>query len=442
MCPNSASSDTATEGDIESSDGDQSASWGRRGVLQSLGLAALTGTATGTGAPTGESKSRKTSSFDGRGVLPVGRFGYDTIEEAWQEASDGDVIRVLGSYDAQEANEPFPIVLDYTQKEVSLVGGNPSGSVIDAGNTDANVIEVIGVGSDDYLNQTDIRDLRITGGNIGLRIQGAPFATYYNLLFHKTGSHGAKIDTYEKLDGVRFGTFNTQFTNCEAWGCGGDGFRSVAGAESHETYYLGCRATANKGVGFRVRGSASKMIGGVSQLNHSYGVAARQGNSITIDSMYVEGNSRSRSYPIEILAGQTAATHVTNCYFHGINPRRVPGHDYNWVQRAVNFYEVDHGSVSNCTARRYGDGLVAPVQSNDIDVNAGSHATYKSDILAGDPKSLGSERTRSSGMILPTDLSTVEGAFKGDVGYHVGQDVEGPAYWRNGEWNVAETRTL
>jgi|GEM_PF-2697432 len=431
---------------------------GRRRVLQWLGLGALAGAGIG---PTARSRARtpvadaapepdeaatpaqQPVTDGGLGMLPVGDGGYDTIQGAWEAATDGDVIRVLGSYDAQAAGEPFPITLDYTRKQVSLVGGHPSGSVIDAGDADANVIEVRGVGSDDYLNQPEVRDLRLTGGQIGLRIRGAPFAAYQNLLFDGTGSHGSRIEGYRNRAGLPIGSFNTMFFNCEAWGCGGDGFSSVADAESHETYYLGCRATANRGAGFRVRGSASKLIGGVSQLNHSYGVVARQGNSITVDSLYLEGNGRSESYPIEVLAGQTMATTVQNCYFHGINPRPTPGHDFDLVQRGVNFYEVDTGAVQRCTGRRYGSGLAAVVDSEDIDVNIASHATVNTDVLANDdPHASGNERTRSAGMILPGDLRDVDGQFPGDVGYHVGPDSEGPAYWRDGDWHVARTQRL
>jgi len=415
--------------------------WTRREAMQTLGLAALVGTGGDGRAPA--SSAKRTVSGGRAGIVPVGKGAYDTIHEAIDAAAAGDTVRVLGSYDARAASEPFPIVLDYSDKPVALAGTHPSNSVIDAGNADADVVEVRGVGSDDYLNQPIVRSLRIRGGNVGLRVRGAPFATYRNLVFNETGSHGMLIDTYENPDGLPLGTFGTNVFGCQAWDCGGDGFTSVAGAASHATYYLGCRATGNRGNGFHLQGSSSKVVGGVSQLNHGYGISARQGNSITIGSTYVEGNGRSLSYPIGILAAGTTTTTVENCYLNGINPRSTPGHDYDSVQRAVNFYRVDTGAVENCTGRDYGDGIVAAVQSNDVDVSYPSHAAVETDVLATEnPRDYGTTRPRSDGVILPTDLGDVEGAFEGDVGYHVGTDEEGPAYWRDGAWHLAATRTL
>lgn len=181
-----------------------------------------------------------------------------------------------------------------------------------------------------------------------------------------TESHGVKIDEFEDLNGVRKGSFGTTFFNCQAWACGGDGFRSTKRANPHGTHYLSCRSTACKGVGFRLRGSLARILGGDAQLNHDWGIEARGGKAITVTNTYVEGNSRSNEFPVELYARNTPGLTIQDCYFHGITPRSTPGHDYQHVQ----------------------------------------------------------------------------GTFEGDVGYHVGPDHEGPAYWRNDQWHVANTTTL
>lgn len=80
----------------------------------------------------GDSRPPETGTDSGtvgrRSFLQVGRFGYSTIAEAWDAASDGDTILVTGTYDAQEAGEEFPVTLDYREKEVTLPGGHPAGS--------------------------------------------------------------------------------------------------------------------------------------------------------------------------------------------------------------------------------------------------------------------------------------------------------------------------
>lgn len=412
----------------------------RRRFLQAAGMvASFVGT---TGSASGRNTSAEgTPHFDS--VLQVGRFGYSTIAEAWEAASTGDTIMVTGSYDAQEAGEEFPIVLDYREKEVTLTGNHPSGSVIDAGGSDANVIEVIGRGPDDYRNNPIVRDLKITGGDIGLRIRASPFASYRNLILHETGSHGVKIDEFEDLSGVRKGSFGMTFFNCQAWACGGDGFQSVKRANPHGTHYVSCRATACKGVGFRLRGSLARILGGDTQLNHDWGIEARTGKAITVTNTYVEGNSRSNEFPVELYARGTPGLTIQNCYFHGINPRSTPGHDYDHVQRGVNLYDVQTASVHHCAGLRYGEGMIALLKCEDIDVKPTSHWLYNSDLLATDPpQDYGTVRPRANGMIIPTDLRDVQGTFEGDVGYHVGPQHEGPAYWRNGQWHIAETTTL
>lgn len=87
--------------------------------------------------------------------------------------------------------------------------------------------------------------------------------------------------------------------------------------------------------------------------------------------------------------------------------------------------------------------MIALLKCEDIDVKPTSHWLYNSDLLATDPpQDYGTVRPRANGMIIPTDLRDVQGTFEGDVGYHVGPQHEGPAYWRNGQWHIAETTTL
>lgn len=279
--------------------GTDSGTVGRRSFLQAAGFAAALVGSQGTvqGRTT---SSASTPHFDA--VLQVGRFGYSTIAEAWDAASDGDTILVTGTYDAQEAGEEFPVTLVYREKEVTLAGGHPAGSVVDAGGTGENVIEVVGLGQDDYRNNPIVRDLTITGGNVGLHLRAAPFASFRNLITYRTGSHGVDIDEFEDLDGVRKGSFGITFFNCQAWGCGGDGFRSTREADPHGTTYLSCRATACDGVGFRLRGSSAEILSVIAQLNHDWGIEARRGRAISVANAYVEGNSRSNEFPLEMYA--------------------------------------------------------------------------------------------------------------------------------------------
>jgi len=378
------------------------------------------------------------------GTRVVGAEGYPTIAAAWEEAESGDEIYVHTSYDAEAAGEEFPIVLDYEEKEVMLTGGHSSGSVIDASHTSENVIEVLGRGHNDYRNNPVVQNLKLVGGGVGLRIRAAPFSSYENLVFYQNGSHGVSIERYTDPDsGDRKGTFGATFSNCQVFSAGGDGFYNDRMAMSHGTTYFGCRATNNDGVGFRLHGYTNKIIGGTSQLNGDYGIEARLGKASLVQGTYIEGNARSNDFPVELYARNADGLTVENCYFNGINPRGAE-HGYEYVQRGVNVHETQKLSVRNCVARNYGQGLVALFSCEDTDVHAPSHHIFDAGngLFATDVTNHGNYRTRSNGIMLPADLTDVEPLTEHDMGYHVGDDVEGLACFRDGRWRVMETATL
>lgn len=139
-----------------------------------------------------------------RVVSGTERVGYDTIRAAWRAAGDGDVVFVHGTYDAEAADEPFPVTLDYTRKEVMLSGGHPSASVIDARHApEQNVVEVIGKAHADYRNKALVKHLKIRGGDIGLRIRGATYSTYKDLIVHGTNGDGVRVEEYTDPEGRR-----------------------------------------------------------------------------------------------------------------------------------------------------------------------------------------------------------------------------------------------
>jgi hypothetical protein len=431
--------------------GSDQLSSGRRTFLQSLGVgAAGLGSASLFGSENVEAaavEDYESFEFTGDGLVlggtrVVGKGGYETIAKAWEDAESGDTVYVHSSYDARSAGEKFPIVLDYEEKEVMLTGGHPSGSVIDASHTNQNVIEVLGRGMNDYRNNPMVQNLKIVGGKIGLRIRAAPFSSYRNLVLYQNGSHGVSIEGYTDPDSGRDkGTFGATFNECQAWSCGGDGFRTENAAHAHGTAFFNCKATSNRGVGFRLRGYTNKLVGGTSQLNYQWGVEARRGKGSFIQGMYLEGNSRGRDFPVEVYANNADGLSIQNCYFHGINPRSTE-HNHDHVLRAINVHDTQQLTIRDNTVRSYGDGFIALFGCEDPDVYAGSHYLLDADLFATDVVGHGNYRPRSDGVIMPTDLRNVEGRHDCDVGYHVGGGEEGLAVWRDGEWHVTKTRTL
>lgn len=368
----------------------------------------------------------------------VGEDAYPTIEAAWKAANSGDTVYVHSSYDAKSVGEQFPVRLDFREKEVMLTGGHPSGSVIDASHTDENVVEVYGAGPSDYQNNPVVRNLQIVGGNVGLKIFGAPFSSYENLVFHETGSHGVEVCKYD-VDGTSYGTFGTTFSDCQAWGCGEDGFHLNTDAAPHGTTFFCCKATACGGNGFRLRGANVKIVSGGTQLNYGWGIVARGGFNNFVQGVYIEGNARGSdiSMPTEVYVRNADGITFENCYFHGIYPRGAE-HDFDRVQRGITAHDTECLTTQSCTARRYGEGYLAFFGCSDAEVHCASHVVRETQLFGGGTGT----RARSNGVILPQDLSSVDGAYEGDRGYHVGSESEGMAVWRNGQWHVSETTSL
>ena len=375
------------------------------------------------------------------GDLLVGRDGYETIQAAWDDARNGDTVFVHHSYDAESAGEQFPIVLDYREKEVAVAGGHPSGSVVDASHSDRDIFHVKGVGHHDYRNHPLLQNLKLVGGAVGLRIEGAPHNLFQNLVIYNTGSHGVWLVEGTGPNGETLGSFGNTFLNCQVWNAGGDGFKESTAASPHATNYAYCKAIACKGVGFRLRGFMTKVLGGDAELNHSFGFDIRNGQSIHLSDVYVEGNARDESYPVEIYAKGAHGLTVDNCYLHGINPRSTT-HGYDRVQRAVNVHDSRHVSVQSCTMRRYGDAGIALFNCEDADVHASTHNCSETELLAMDPTDNGCSRLRSDGVIFPQDLTAVSGLYEGDQGYHVDGGEVFPAVWYGGEWHVTATQPL
>ncbi|WP_254820936.1 hypothetical protein [Haloglomus halophilum] len=406
---------------------------GRRDILKAAGLAAgatlLSGQATAKpGNGNGGSDSLE---YEGRHV--VGPNGYATIQAAWDAASSGDTVYVHSSYDAEAAGESFPIVLDHREKEVLLTGGHASGSVIDASHVPSkNVLEVIGAGHTDYRNTPAVQNLKLVGGNVGLRIRGSPYAGFSDLVVWKASSHGVQVDRFE-VDGTTYGTFGTTFRDCMAWNCGGDGFRMETGADPHSTSFYGCEALLNGGAGVRLRGYATRWHGGTIQNNASFGVDVRSGCSQQVSGTYFEGNGTADSAPIEVYVDDSAAGFALHdAYFQGgffrdFSNSRDTG---RW---GVVVADAPHVDIRNCSFRNYTDSFLYLRGATDADVHLASHCPLDGTTpIVHDSCT----RLRSGGAVLPTDLSTQPGRFVGDTGAHdgAGDAPWGPAMWNGTNW--------
>ena len=410
----------------------------RRGLLKVATVATGAALLSGQGAakPGNGGGGGGSTELGGRHV--VGDDGYDTIAAAWDAASDGDTVYVHSSYDAESAGESFPVVLDYRDKEVLLTGGHPSGSVIDASHVSgANVLEVVGDGHTDYRNTPMVRNLKLIGGEVGLRIRGAPYAAFTDLVVWMTGSHGIHVDRHV-VDGTAYGSFGTTFRDCMVWNCGGDGFRLEADSHPHSTTFYGCETILNGGAGVRLRGTASRWHGGTIQNNGSFGVDARTGSSQQVTGAYFEGNGTTESSPMALYVDDSARGFaVSDTYFNGGFYRDFPnGRDESrW---GVVVSGATHADVRNCSFRNYADSFLYLRGATDADVHLASHCPVDGTTPMDHADCT---RLRSDGTGLPTDLRAESGRFLGDTGTHDGSGDApwGPAVWNGTDWVCVTT---
>lgn len=416
------------------------------GVLGAAGLGSSMGSVSastgGAGAPTRNSLEMGAGQLNLGGRLVVGSAGYDTIAAAWDDADDGDVVYVHSSYDAEAAGEKFPIVFDYREKEVALTGGHQSGSEINAEHVpDRNVIEVYGKGPGDYRNTPTIQNLKITGGNVGLLIAGAPNAAFSNLKLFKTQSHGVHITTTSEVDR---GSFGNRFYNCEAWSCGGSGFRTDAEASPHGTTFIRCNATWNgwngNHPGVVLRGYSSVWTSGTIQGNSSYGLYMLDDGAMVVRDTYFESNGHESNHPTQLRLKNTMGATIESCYFQGLlfsgsslmNDKK----DHDNVFRGITLQDARTTDLRNCSFWNHRDGLVAlqGAHCRDNDINKASHHAIadRDDLVVHD----NGDRTRSGGTVCETDLREVEGKHRCDTGIHdgSGKGSWGPAMWNGSGW--------
>lgn len=375
------------------------------------------------------------------GILFVGTDGtHDTIMAAWEDARDGEAIVVLSSYDADEAGEEFPIVLDRSEREVSLVGLDPSGSVIEAGDHDGDVIRCIGRGPSDYRNSPYLAKLRINGGETGVKILGAPNAYFENVKVFGASRHGWQVSTNDDVGG----SHGLMFQKCEAWTCGGVGFRLDRDANAHGSMFVRCNATWNGYAddgphpGVYLTGYSSVWNGGTVQQNSHYGIHMERDGGIVVRDAYIESNGIEREgRPTQVYANGALGGLIEGCYFNGTlmdGSRRHSPTDHDRAERQITLQNCRTTAVRDCAYRFHEEGFIAVQGPSalDNDVYEASHDPVGGEDSAGPFWAADrGTRTRSGGVIRPTDLSEIEGKYEGDLG--IDED-RGIAVWMGNEW--------
>ncbi len=78
--------------------------------------------------------------------------------------------------------------------------------------------------------------------NVGLQVIGAPNASFSHLKLFKTNTHCVHITTTATDDR---GSYGSRWYDCEAWSCGGNGFRVDTDASPFGTTFIRCNSIWN-----------------------------------------------------------------------------------------------------------------------------------------------------------------------------------------------------
>lgn len=306
--------------------------------------------------------------------IPTGNLptigASDSIQEQYDHGQRS--FFVLPSY--ERVNDPEVLMFDNpTPGPLSLMG-------MGASTTTLPPIVVDGYGHEAYKQAPTLSGFSVVGGEPGIKLRGSPFASLSDIYVSSNG-HGVVLASDSEGNSCNSVTMH----NVQTYGCKKTGFLETRGSQAHSTVYSGCRATANKGHGFIINGANCVIDGGDAQLNYQPGIRVNS-PACSISGVYVEGNGRGENAAHVELYGQDAhGLKISDCYFHGINPRGAPWIPSDaeppgtYVDRGVNVHDSMGVSVRDCVYLRYQDAFCAFFGCDSPDIHERSHVLLKPD---------------------------------------------------------------
>lgn len=283
---------------------------------------------------------------------------FSTIQEAWDSVEGSKRVSIVlqDDYDHHAEDNPARIEIPqtddggYPARQVTISSESPNATQIGVEGSNKTALIARGSGSDTYREPFEIRDVTIKGG--GIRVSAWPFSRFKNLVMRST-SHGMTFAPDNRGE-----MYGSTIQDCQAWNCGGDGFKIHPESGAHGTTMKNIVSTANGGAGVRPRGYKISIDGGVIQMNHDYGIDLRGAHAFSLENVYFEGNGRDSGYPVSIYGDGNDSISIKDCYFTGINTRGAT-HEYDLVQRAINLWRCNSVTIKDNMFRRFGDSICA-----------------------------------------------------------------------------------
>lgn len=288
---------------------------------------------------------------------------YETIQAAIED--DAESILVATDYDQTDESYPITITADnngsWTPTAIHGVGPN----AVTVGDPDqrADIIQIHGNGNH-YGCPVQLSNLALASHPEATVVKVACLSSglLENVIIQDSGTAVTLSSPY--IQDYTGGCFDWVIRDTDIWRCR-NGVRIDGGADAHNVLLEKVDITACDGAGVYAEDCAAVTFrDGTVQLNQGFGFELRNTTNTTIDSAYVEGNARSRDFPVEVYGKQANGLTIRDSYFHGINPRGA-NHEYDCVQRAVNLHDSEGAAVRDCDARRYGTSFAVSF-GNDL----------------------------------------------------------------------------
>lgn len=391
---------------------------------------------------------------------------YQTIQSAYEDLQEGGgIIRFTPSYEA--ADETFPIQMDTRDPNgygISVILEGAGGATINAGDTDENVLEIVGPGFE-YQREIILRNFSIEGGNTGITLYQCPYSRLENLTLFQCDNHGVRLAPAD------FGTFGVSFDRVEAWECGGNGFRLEQDAYANATTFIDCLAMRcgqnDASAGVRIHHACNSWIGGVIQENRGHGLDVRDAEAFYLGNAYLESNGLDiPEDAVDVYLGEAdgetpnigpgvTGLAIDACRFNGSYEGLEPGSEREKAARAIELRNASNGYIRSCTYKLYGSAFVGVrggstgSDSNVTDIDF-SPATHADTLENRDPTAFidfdNGYRLRQSGTISPQDLESndVAGGYAGDVALHTGEGFPQMVVWSESDesWYRPDGTTL
>lgn len=334
---------------------------------------------------------------------------HDSLGNDW---TDSGRIIVLPSYDPTE--ESYPI---QWSKRASLFGGNYTNLQPDSGQY-ALVVNIHDAPNNRPPGPT-FHNLSVYGGRGGCKIEACRYSVWENIdvndveedAFHVVGKDWGEtaINTHH-------------FYSCTQDGAGRDGWH--IGMRAHGAHLFGCHSYFADRYGVYVDEATScAMFGGSTEQASKEGLMIDGSHVFLAKSVYFEGSNPDMGGGADAhVTGDATTVGFENCYFNGAGKA-------DWGAR---FYDCTNADIRNCEAWNYSRGFIYVDSGSSVDVHGQSHHIRDDTMLVGN----GDGATiRSNGILVPQDLSTVEGSIEGEIGIHESGDEKYLSIWYDGSWH-------